>query len=246
MVAIQRKVQSAREEDLPRVHQLFTKTNQLNLTTIRYTPADVERFAASPDHEFWVARARDRFGDLGTIAVMLLEKPQYASPEPLKGEPTTTASDIYTLGVLLYLLLTGRSPYGAPPAEGKELTRAVCDEDPPRPSEVIGPAPNGRGPQGEIRLLRRRLAKRNLWPDRLWRSSARRTRPPGGWPMRKVCWEDASRPRAVSERPSRCWSALMRRWRRIRPMGADGQGRRARVAALYKVWGKPNPTPVGR
>jgi FkbH-like protein len=64
----------ARPADLPRVHQLFTKTNQLNTTTIRYTPADVERLAASPDHELWVARARDRFGDLGTIAVMLLAR----------------------------------------------------------------------------------------------------------------------------------------------------------------------------
>jgi FkbH-like protein len=64
----------ARPDDLPRVHQLFTKTNQFNLTTHRYTPADVERFAASPDHELWVARARDRFGDLGTIAVMLLAR----------------------------------------------------------------------------------------------------------------------------------------------------------------------------
>ena len=64
----------ARPDDLPRAHQLFVKTNQFNLTTQRYTPADVERFAASPDHELWLARARDRFGDLGTIAVMLLER----------------------------------------------------------------------------------------------------------------------------------------------------------------------------
>ncbi|HKH47017.1 MAG TPA: HAD-IIIC family phosphatase [Thermoanaerobaculia bacterium] len=67
------EIRRARPDDLPRVHQLFTKTNQFNVTTIRYTQADVERFAASPEHELWVARARDRFGDLGTIALMLLE-----------------------------------------------------------------------------------------------------------------------------------------------------------------------------
>lgn len=64
----------ARRDDLPRVHQLFTKTNQFNLTTQRYTPAEVERFLASPFAELWVARARDRFGDLGTIAAVLLKK----------------------------------------------------------------------------------------------------------------------------------------------------------------------------
>ena len=67
-------IRRAHPDDLPRVHQLFTKTNQFNVTTKRYTPADVERFAASPDHELWIAKARDRFGDLGTIAVILLEK----------------------------------------------------------------------------------------------------------------------------------------------------------------------------
>lgn len=68
------EIRRAREDDLPRVHQLFTKTNQFNVTTKRYTPSDVERFAASPNHELWIAKARDRFGDLGTIAVVLLEK----------------------------------------------------------------------------------------------------------------------------------------------------------------------------
>jgi FkbH-like protein len=64
----------ARREDLSRVHQLFTKTNQFNLTTQRYSAAEVERFLASPFAELWVARARDRFGDLGTIGAILLKK----------------------------------------------------------------------------------------------------------------------------------------------------------------------------
>ncbi|HWM92293.1 MAG TPA: HAD-IIIC family phosphatase [Thermoanaerobaculia bacterium] len=68
------EVHLARREDLPRVHQLFNKTNQFNLTTERYSLAEVERFATSPACELWVARARDRFGDLGTIAVVLLKK----------------------------------------------------------------------------------------------------------------------------------------------------------------------------
>ncbi len=64
----------ARRDDLPRIHQLFTKTNQFNLTTQRYTPSEVERFIASPICELWVARGRDRFGDLGAIGVVLLRR----------------------------------------------------------------------------------------------------------------------------------------------------------------------------
>jgi FkbH-like protein len=64
----------ARRDDLPRVHQLFTKTNQFNLTTQRYSAAEIERFLDSPFCELWVAHARDRFGDLGTIGAVLLKK----------------------------------------------------------------------------------------------------------------------------------------------------------------------------
>lgn len=64
----------AKRDDLPRVHQLFTRTSQFNLTTPRYTPAEVERFIASPICELWVARARDRFGDQGTVGAVLLRR----------------------------------------------------------------------------------------------------------------------------------------------------------------------------
>lgn len=64
----------ARREDLPRIHQLFTKTNQFNLTTQRYTPSEVERFIASPICELWVVRGRDRFGDLGAVGIVLLRR----------------------------------------------------------------------------------------------------------------------------------------------------------------------------
>ena len=64
----------AKRDDLPRIHQLFAKTHQFNLTTQRYTPAEVERFIGSPICELWVARARDRFGDLGTVGAVLLRR----------------------------------------------------------------------------------------------------------------------------------------------------------------------------
>lgn len=59
---------------------------------------------------------------------------EYASPEQVKGEAVTTASDVYSLGVLLYRLLTGRSPYDFKTRLPHEMTRVVCEEQPPKPS----------------------------------------------------------------------------------------------------------------
>ncbi len=59
-----------------------------------------------------------------------------ASPEQLRGEPMSVTSDVYSLGVLLYRLLTGQSPYGAKRRGDTDLTRAICEETPARPSAV--------------------------------------------------------------------------------------------------------------
>ena len=63
--------------------------------------------------------------------------PEYASPEQIRGEPITTASDVYALGIVLYELLTGRSPYPCDTRSTLELTRAVCETEPGRPSTVV-------------------------------------------------------------------------------------------------------------
>jgi tetratricopeptide (TPR) repeat protein len=61
---------------------------------------------------------------------------EYASPEQIRGERVTTASDVYSVGVLLYLLLSGRRPYDLANLSPLEAMRIVCEVDPPLMSAV--------------------------------------------------------------------------------------------------------------
>jgi serine/threonine-protein kinase len=63
--------------------------------------------------------------------------PEYASPEQVAGEPVTTASDVYQLGVLLYELLSGHRPYSVAGRNATEVGRAVLEATPPRPSTAV-------------------------------------------------------------------------------------------------------------
>lgn len=78
--------------------------------------------------------------------------PEYASPEQVRGEAATPASDIYALGVVLYRLLTRSSPYGDTTGDSYSLTRAICDTEPPWPSRALDAQGHPRP-----RAMRRRL-----------------------------------------------------------------------------------------
>jgi len=73
-----------------------------------------------------------------TVAEMRPMTPEFASPEQLQGQILTTASDVYSLGLVLYVLLTGRLPYTlttiSTPAE---LIRMICEQEPERPSAAV-------------------------------------------------------------------------------------------------------------
>jgi serine/threonine-protein kinase len=63
--------------------------------------------------------------------------PEFAAPEQFTGEPVSIAADIYSLGVLLYVLLTGHHPAGAHTRSPVELMKAIVETDPARPSEAV-------------------------------------------------------------------------------------------------------------
>jgi eukaryotic-like serine/threonine-protein kinase len=94
---------------------------------------------------------------------MQLLTPDYASPEQVKGEPITTATDVYSLGVLLFELMTGHRPYAARDTSLGAVGMAICESQPPKPSRAI------LEPQGEAARI---AAERGANPKRLRRELA--------------------------------------------------------------------------
>src|SRR5262245_44864105 len=72
-----------------------------------------------------------------TATAMRLMTPEYASPEQVQGGATTPGTDVYSLGVLLYELLTGHRPYRLVNRAPHEIARVICEEEPTPPSIII-------------------------------------------------------------------------------------------------------------
>ena len=99
-----------------------------------------------------------------TVAGLRLFTPEYASPEQIRGERITTSSDVYSLGALLYELLTGRRPYRVKSRTTEEIARAVLEEEPEKPSTAVT-RPREGGAMADARVGEPQKLKRLLSGD---------------------------------------------------------------------------------
>lgn len=110
--------------------------------------------------DFGIAKPIDPSGLKNTVIETAAEQRvmtlRYASPEQVRGERIGTASDIYTLGVVLYELLTGQSPYAGDEGSSLNLMQAICSAEPRAPSHLLadaaasGPLPMRSGLAGDL------------------------------------------------------------------------------------------------
>jgi non-specific serine/threonine protein kinase/serine/threonine-protein kinase len=113
-------------------HQRLVVHRDIKPSNILVTPEGTAKLL-----DFGIATIVSAEPALGTLTSVQMLTPDYASPEQIRAEPVTTSSDVYSLGVLLYRLLSGRNPYGLPQAP-HELARTICEHQPAAPSTVAG------------------------------------------------------------------------------------------------------------
>jgi serine/threonine protein kinase len=114
--------------------------------------------------DFGIAKLLD--GDLASASLTRANgfalTPQYAAPEQLLGRSITTATDVYALGLLLYLLLTGVDPISAESKSSADLVHAVLTKEPPRASTVAGLENiRGRSLEGDLDNILHKAIKKN-------------------------------------------------------------------------------------
>ena len=97
-----------------------------------------------------LAPSPDGEAGVDTRSQVRLFTPDYAAPEQVSGDPVTTATDVYSLGVLLYEVLTGHHPYRPAQADRGQVEQAILESIPRRPSTVVTSASEPRGSRPRV------------------------------------------------------------------------------------------------
>ncbi|MEM7432233.1 MAG: serine/threonine-protein kinase [Pseudomonadota bacterium] len=109
--------------------------------------------------DFGIAKLLEAGSEHATVTRqgVLLLTPEYASPEQVRGESPTVVTDVYALGVLLYRILTGRSPYGSDLTSRQQIEHAIVETEPKRPSTVVSGGNDTSGRSASAQQLQKRL-----------------------------------------------------------------------------------------
>lgn len=116
--------------------------------------------------DFGIAKLLEGQGQDGMATMLTMQAgramtPQYAAPEQITDAPVTTATDVYSLGVLLYVLLTGQHPAGGRTLSPAELVKAIVETEPMRLSEAVTSIKEGEDAAAT------RAAERSTTPQKL-------------------------------------------------------------------------------
>ena len=129
-------------------HQHLIVHRDLKPSNILVTPAGIPKLL-----DFGIAKiiqANDSMETLATMTAIPIMTPQYASPEQIEGAPATTLSDVYSLGAVLYELLTGRPPYRLQNHSPQEIARAISTAQIEKPSTVATRGEDTRRLRGDL------------------------------------------------------------------------------------------------